>query len=494
MKRTLLSSILCILLLLFSPSLMVYAFPEWPEHPTVESDAAIVMDAYTGTVIYGKNIHQTFYPASITKVMTAIIVLENSDLDEMVTFSKNAVYNVESGSTNAGYDTGDTALLEDCLYALLLKSANEVANALAEHVAGSTEAFVDLMNQKAKALGCSDSHFANPSGLNNEENYVSAYDMALITRYAFQNPTFSKIVSTTYYELASNSKYPDGLAISPGNKMIKKNTPEYRKDVLGGKTGFTSQALNTLVVGAKQKDMRLITVVLHSSVTHYQDTNKLLDFGFNNFKTVQIKDLATTYTSLGDDLMISDIPVSEIFHLSFPPDGRILLPNHADLEDITSTISYNLPPSAPQNAIAKVKFYFGEREVGSTWLNLDFLEKNNTSLPEELIKPQINDIISKSYATDADYGLETENESDKMSKKTDYEKDNYSSRTNYFQVIIAVFVLTFFTGVIFWIKKKRKIEKLERGKRHQKRMARLKEQGIPEEKFYQILQRKRRRK
>lgn len=112
------------------------------------------MDANTGVVLYGKNIHETYSPASITKVLTSLIVLEHCSLDETVTFSESAVYNVESNSSSAGYDTGDTASVKDCLYALLLKSANEAANALAEHVAGSADAFAVLMNEKAAELGC----------------------------------------------------------------------------------------------------------------------------------------------------------------------------------------------------------------------------------------------------------------------------------------------------------------------------------------------------
>ena len=154
-----------------------YAEATWPDYVPIQAEGGIVMDADTGTVLYGKNIHTAYYPASITKIMTALVVIENCSLDEMVTFSHNAVYNVEAGSSSAGLDEGDVLNVRDCLYALLLKSANESANALAEHVAGSTEAFAEMMNAKAASLGCQDSHFANPSGLNNPDHYVSAYDV-----------------------------------------------------------------------------------------------------------------------------------------------------------------------------------------------------------------------------------------------------------------------------------------------------------------------------
>ena len=177
MKRitALLLSIFLILGLFPVPA---YAAPDWPSNISIEADGGIVMDADSGAVLFGKNIHQTYYPASITKVLTALVVLENCDLNEEVTYSYDAVYNVESGSSNAGLDEGDVLTVEESLYAMLIQSANESANALAEHVAGSREAFAEMMNEKAAELGCQDSHFANPSGLNDENHYTSAYDMA----------------------------------------------------------------------------------------------------------------------------------------------------------------------------------------------------------------------------------------------------------------------------------------------------------------------------
>ena len=169
------------------------------------------------------------------------------------------------------------------------------------------------MNEKAAELGCQDSHFANPSGLNNEEHYVSAYDMALITRAAFENPTFAKIVETTYYKLPPNQKNPEGQGISPGNKLVKKNWSQYyRPDVLGGKTGYTSIALNTLVNGARQGDTTLITVILHSNNTQYEDTSRLLDFGFNNFQSVKIADYDQTFSNIGKDLKIADVSTAGV--------------------------------------------------------------------------------------------------------------------------------------------------------------------------------------
>ena len=358
----------------------------WPADISIDSDAGIVMDANTGVVLYGKNIHETYSPASITKVLTSLIVLEHCSLDETVTFSENAVYNVESNSSSAGYDTGDTASVKDCLYALLLKSANEAANALAEHVAGSADAFAVLMNEKAAELGCQDSHFANPSGLNNEEHYVSAYDMALITRAAFENPTFAKIVETTYYKLPPNQKNPEGQGISPGNKLVKKNWPQYyRPDVLGGKTGYTSIALNTLVNGARQGDTTLITVILHSNNTQYEDTSRLLDFGFNNFQSVKIADYDQTFSNIGKDLKIADVSTAGGESLSIDPDSRVVLPKTADFSETTTSFDYEIPAGAPDGTIACVTYSLGDHKVGQAYLTLTDSSQTAADIPEKLV-------------------------------------------------------------------------------------------------------------
>ena len=236
----------------------------WPENVSISAEGGIVMDADSGVILYGKNMHTSYYPASITKILTALLIIENFDLDDTVTFSHNAVFNVEAGSTSAGMDVGDTLTVRDCLYAMMLKSANEVANALAEYASGSIEAFAAVMNDKARSLGCTDSHFNNPSGLNDPDHYTSAHDMALIARAAFQNEIFTEIDSTLYYDLPPTKRNPEGFRIYPGHRMLKKNMPQYYPGIVGGKTGYTSLAGNTLVTCAERDGVRLIAVVLRS--------------------------------------------------------------------------------------------------------------------------------------------------------------------------------------------------------------------------------------
>ena len=247
--------------------------------PEVAAEGAVLLNAATGEVLYGKNQDQQFYPASITKVMTALVVLEHCNLNETVTFSETATTNLESGAVALGVSAGDQLTVKQSLYGLLLKSANEIGNGLAEHVSGSVSAFADLMNAKAKELGCKNTHFANPHGLNNENHKTTPYDMALILRAAVANDTFRKIDTTTSYQFPA-IKNAAARTITMGHKMMYKTDSRYYEGIIGGKTGYTSKAGNTLVTAVERDGVRLIAVVMKAKGTHYTDTRAMLDYGF----------------------------------------------------------------------------------------------------------------------------------------------------------------------------------------------------------------------
>ncbi len=249
------------------------------KQPEVAAEGAVLLNAATGEVLYGKNQDQQFYPASITKVMTALVVLEHCNLNDTVTFSKTATTNLESGAVALGVSEGDQLTVEQSLYGLLLKSANEIGNGLAEHVSGSVSAFADLMNAKAKELGCKNTHFANPHGLNNESHKTTPYDMALILRAAVANDTFRRIDTTTSYEFPA-IKNAAAHTITMGHKMMYKTDSRYYEGIIGGKTGYTSKAGNTLVTAVERDGVRLIAVVMKAKRTHYTDTKAMLDYGF----------------------------------------------------------------------------------------------------------------------------------------------------------------------------------------------------------------------
>lgn len=250
------------------------------EKPVVASQGAVLYDVTNNRFLFEQNADTRYYPASITKLMTALLVLENSNLNDTVTFSQSAVTNLESGAVTLKIKAGDKFSVKDCLYALLLKSANEVANGLAEHVSGSVSGFADLMNQKAASLGCTNTHFVNPNGLNNTDHYTTARDMALIAKAAFANPTLSQIASTISYDFPATASVPTVRKLTIGHKMISSANAEYYQGIVGGKTGYTSLAGNTLVTCAERDGRRLIAVVLKSKQTHYTDTKALLDYGF----------------------------------------------------------------------------------------------------------------------------------------------------------------------------------------------------------------------
>ena len=247
--------------------------------PEIQAQGAVLMDAATGNLLYSKEAETKFYPASITKLMTALLVAEKCSLDDTVTFSKTAVTNLESGAVTLGLVEGDKLTVRQSLYGLLLKSANEVANGLAEHTAGSISKFADMMNARAKELGCTNTNFVNPNGLNNSNHYTTPHDMALIARAAFQNGTVSKIASTLSYQIPATQKAA-ARTISLGHKMLYPNDARYYQGVIGGKTGYTSLAGNTLVTCAERDGVRLIAVIMKSKSTQYTDTSALLDYGF----------------------------------------------------------------------------------------------------------------------------------------------------------------------------------------------------------------------
>lgn len=255
------------------------------QKPVIQAEGAVLMDAATGKVLFGKNENTQFYPASITKIMTALLVLENCNLNDEVKFSKTATTNLESGAVTLSITEGDQLTVEQSLYGLMLKSANEIANGLAEHVSGSVSGFAGKMNQRAKDLGCLNTNFANPSGLNDTEHKTTAYDMALIARAAYQNEAFRKIDATLSYNFPATKKAA-ARTITMGHKMLYTTDARYYQGIIGGKTGYTSKAGNTLVTAVERDGVRLIAVILKSSSTHYTDTKALLDYGFNNYKAL----------------------------------------------------------------------------------------------------------------------------------------------------------------------------------------------------------------
>ncbi|NLP46711.1 MAG: D-alanyl-D-alanine carboxypeptidase [Epulopiscium sp.] len=278
-----------------------YALPSDISPPEITSESAILMEAKTGTILYEKNIHQKLFPASITKILTTSLALEYGSLDQMVTFSDEAIFSIERNSSHLWMVPEEQITLEEALYGMMLQSANDVSNGVAESISGSIEKFVQLMNQKAQSLGAYNTHFTNPHGLHNEQHYTTAYDMALIAKEALQNQKFREIIQTPRYEIPPTNKNEirylhNQHYMLPG---CTRNIKYVYEGCLGGKTGYTDQARHTLVTYAQKNGLELICVILKSDKPlMYDETTTLFDYGFNQFSLLKLANANTSFTSI----------------------------------------------------------------------------------------------------------------------------------------------------------------------------------------------------
>lgn len=271
---------------------------------SLTSQATLIMEASTGKVVYQNNGYEIKYPASTTKMMTAILAIEHCNLDETTTASENAIKSIPGGYATANIQIGETLSVEDLLYVLMLQSANESAVILAEHISGSHESFAELMNKKAEEIGCKNTHFVNANGVHNENHYSTAYDLALIGKYCMQNETFRKIVKEPSFTLPATSAYPSATRTftNTNNLLIYdgRNRPDnyYYEYATGIKTGYTSNAKNCLVSSATKNGIDYICVVLGADIIYgasgsisarYVDSISLFNYAFDNFSFRKIK-------------------------------------------------------------------------------------------------------------------------------------------------------------------------------------------------------------
>ena len=311
----------------------------WPQGPSCSAEGAIVMDMDTGAILYQKNIHEKLYPASTTKMLTCLIAAENLDLSDTVTFSEEAVNSVPADGSSIGMDVGESITVEECLYGILVGSANECANAIAEKTAGSIDAFVNMMNEKAEELGCTDSHFANANGLFLENHYTSPHDLALIASAFFKNETLLRIGNTPQCHFQATSTQPDDFWITNKHKLITGEV--VCEGVMGGKTGYTDEAKECLVTGCQRNGMRLVCVVMkEDSPKQFTDTVTLFDYGFSNFSHVSPAESDTSYTlktadflTEGTDLFGTATPL-----FSISEDSTVTLPDSITFDEVTSSI------------------------------------------------------------------------------------------------------------------------------------------------------------
>ncbi len=341
---------------------------KWPDGPKVGSKSAVLMDVNSGTILYDKKGNTKHYPASITKIMTALVALEHSDLSETVTFSQKAVAESYGGTSSISRDVGEKMTMEETLYGMMLESANECAWAIAEHVGGTEENFIKMMNDKARELGCTHTHFHNPNGLPDDEHWTTALDMARISRAAYQNPTFARICGTKHYIIPPTNKHKDKTYLNNHHCMLNfYHTSRYLYDYcVGGKTGYTTKAHSTLVTYGKKNGMTLVCVVMCAkNPDHWNDTRKLLDWGFKNFKYVKIselKDLSQSTDLLGNTLYGADSTL-----IAPDQDASVMLPKKADPSDVKLTVEKSA--SSDKSIVGLLVFTYGNKRIGSCRLN-----------------------------------------------------------------------------------------------------------------------------
>lgn len=396
---------------------------------TTYSSTCILMESKTGKIIYEKNGYEKMYPASTTKIMTAILALENCDLTDIATASYEAVFTVPVGYANANIQVGEELTINQLLHVLLIHSANEAANILAEHIAGSVNSFSTMMNTKATEIGCLNTHFVNPNGVHNEKHYSTAYDLALIGRYAMQNETFRKIVTTTFYTLPATNKYAtNDRVFGITNELIKKDDSDkvdnyYYKYATGIKTGYTDASKSCIVASAKKDNVEYIVVILNAGTTEnglsarYLDCKKLFNYAFDNYTVKTLHEsnsiLKTTNISNGSE-------TTKNLKVIIQDEISVLVKKDCDATNIIPTVEINpnLQAPIPENTvIGKITYIIDGNEYSSNLLA-------GTNVLEENIINTILTITSIIVVVCLLHKLLNLNNNKKKKKKT-RKKDNY---------------------------------------------------------------------
>ena len=331
--------------------------PELPADPDILAKAALLVDANTGTVVYAKGEHEELYPASLTKIMTALLTLEAIDagklsMDQELTATATALEGLSSDGSSAGIKVGETMSVRNLLYCMLVVSANEACDILAEAVSGSVSAFVAAMNAKAADLGCENTHFVNPNGLHDPQHYTSAWDMYLITKAAMEYPDFMTICDTAAYTVPATNLNAERKLYTTNHLLSNWRVIGYRNtEAHGIKTGTTDAAGHCLVSSAMRGSLHVISVILGAdrvvengvgNIRSFSETTRMFNYGFDNF---------TYKTIVEEKEVIQEVPVSlsKMDHVTVHPakDIEVLLPKVLGAGDLERTITLEEPVEAP---------------------------------------------------------------------------------------------------------------------------------------------------
>ena len=312
----------------------------------LHAQSAILIDINTGKVLFEKNMDQKMYPASTTKIMTAILVIENCNLEETVTVNYNAISSIPSGYSTAGLVTDEVLTVKQLLEVLLIHSSNDAANVLGMHVGGSIESFVAMMNSKAQELGCINTHFTNTYGLHDENHYSTARDLAIIAKYCMQNESFRHFVSQPNCQIAPTNKH-EARSYNNTNDLINTSSRYYYKYAIGIKTGYTKEAGNCLIAASSKDNFETIAVVLNTGTiqgARCEDSVSLFNYAYDTFGIKKIANKGdiitktTVYNGTKDTRDLDIVLSKDIDALDFLSDNNC---------EITPTINLNSRILAP---------------------------------------------------------------------------------------------------------------------------------------------------
>jgi D-alanyl-D-alanine carboxypeptidase (penicillin-binding protein 5/6) len=413
------------LFIVFSCVLPVSCSFATTEEPTVNAPVALLMDSNTGEILYEKNAREKMYPASTTKIMTAILALENRELTDTATVSYNAIFSVPSGYSNANLQLDEVLTYEQLLYVLLIPSANDAANVIAEDIAGSVESFATMMNTKAREIGCENTNFVNANGVHDENHYSTAYDLALIGRYAMQNETFRKFVSTVRYTLPATNKYEtDDRIFLTTNRLINSKSGQYYEYATGIKTGYTEMAKNCIVASAKKNDMELICVILgasndSNSTNKFSDCITLFDYGFDNYKYETLCQANSVFKIITPRCTSKDTKNLEVLYES---DISALMKSSEYVDDFSPEVELDENLKAPitkGSVIGKVTYTVdGIKYTTNLIAGQDILASSVTSIIIKIILVVFALYILKSIVTFSNKGSKKGKKKHKSNKKT----------------------------------------------------------------------------
>lgn len=343
--------------------------------PNINAESALLIDNKTNKVLYSKDMNRKMFPASTTKILTAILVLENHSLDEKVTASYNAVMTIPSGYSTASIQIDEVLTVEQLLELLLVHSANDAANVLAEYTGGSIDSFVAMMNTKINELGLSDTHFTNPYGLQDNNHYTTAHDLAIIMQYCLKNDDFRKIAGQASCAIPSTNK-SEPRKYSSTNELLIAGNSNYYPNLIAGKTGYTSEAGECLVSAAYNDNLELVGVILNSN-NRFKDTRSLYNYGYTNFfikNIVNEKDIITNVEvkNATKDTKNLNLLVSE--------DIPVLANNSDDLSKIEPQITLNSDIKAPiedGQVLGKVSYSVNGITYSTDLIAANNVEKSN---------------------------------------------------------------------------------------------------------------------